>query len=1568
MYFCIQNLQVFGCWVCGCWVQNTSRIQDKKNEPLFLYDCFFQATLLAQIAELGHLTAVSIYDAVTVQQDMAEARAAFKAAQLEAQPYGSRPGSARSRPGSARPGSAIRKASAHTRDKEELQQHKHKAAGALKGGRVDAQHADAEGDVEETLSTLVALDASSQGMLMPAAARMANPLLPTSACALSALPIEAYSIHVRMDAARRRASATKRSSVAVKDEGEGSAPGSGKDGVTTIPASSMNDGETFPLTCIAPNGCMKHRFPLETKIVIHNPHSVSRRSLTGLIIGSQDAAAVVRPDNSNSSNVELTRWNHTVAVQYNEYQPGDVIVVIDAFGKHVTAAVDTQEGSRTSSTYVVKPETGHVNKFTMDLNMLNHYIPTITQSEYGTQVLRYQTAVAEESTELRDSITGILLKTDGQLVGMQLLTNAKPKAGRASNVPSQFEEIGDVADMVSLIADTAGTVLHRGQQVAKTFLLLASVGTGKTWLSTQLLNIVSTAHRGAPGRKVSQATPPPPSAFIPILISLQVVAYYMGPHSKVVPLAEYDGDYIEWYIDAKFGTDAGNRQMLLDAYRSRRLLLLFDGFDEAPAVKDDLALFICTTLHIGGHRVVVTSRPGSDVADTMLKRHGYVEFALKPLTEQQRRLALQQQLPAEAALFMTNLIDFHSFQSALDEAYSSKTTADEKQMLADVPPVSGQSMDEAPLTGSSKLQHTRDGKRTVHSAKELLEAAHVAAPIATAALTEIAIELALCVTTFTKHVPNMCGLLIASLKDEAAIDEEAFENAGNGSNLTECHAQICDVYRATFVCKDAAQLCKVIRLLDGTANIKVLQRKNYFYALDPVHLRRVEFRVRVSLGGGVYHYVDVQAHLSFIFEFKMANDLALNTPYAYFRSLFIRGAKNLAKLRDVQNDGSCNTTTTSAAPTTDNSQDASINTNTGGGDTDGGDTDGNTSATDYSHVSKPNSAKEARGAAAWGALKTVTAAASVITSTVDEYTIGISWEINMLKSLNAWADFLETPVVMAMLVKVLNHLDFTLVSVNDLPMHKQELFAIATKAMCSDCASTIAELDHPAVKQWVEWWRQEGRQEGRPDDAQEASQHTEDTIAQHLQSAFKTVANPSVPERVYKHNIVHLLQSAFKKVAFENQFFPGGIDPETGKQRWVVRRRFSLQDLQDAVEENNGTASAVAGANIMAYLAVHGDPADAYRLSTQKVLENGMDDDPDQLMMQTVHLRLQELMCAQHFADDPAAFARIIDTYEDAIGFAQDPRHAMLRAFCTPAAWFNFGLAWLGPAFESETPLDLRDLDLELAGGLMLANVLSVNRTITHINIRGNGIGPEGARAVAEALATNKAVVSLHMQHNELGPEGGEAMAAALTTNRAISVLSLAGNQLDAKAAKALANALATNLAVTELDLGDNMIGLEGAKALAKILESSKTVTGIRLGGNALGVEAAAVFGKLLTVNTSLTSLDLQNNSLGPDGGRLLAEAIKANVHITRLNLAANDIGPGGGTALAAALATNEALTDLDLTYNHLDDEVAYALADALLSNGSLVALQLANNVFGFESESEIRKAWGNRSNGLRCC
>ncbi|XP_068699981.1 nucleotide-binding oligomerization domain-containing protein 2-like isoform X2 [Montipora foliosa] len=275
----------------------------------------------------------------------------------------------------------------------------------------------------------------------------------------------------------------------------------------------------------------------------------------------------------------------------------------------------------------------------------------------------------------------------------------------------------------------------------------------------------------------------------------------------------------------------------------------------------------------------------------------------------------------------------------------------------------------------------------------------------------------------------------------------------------------------------------------------------------------------------------------------------------------------------------------------------------------------------------------------------------------------------------------------------------------------------------------------------------------------------------------------------------------------------------------------------------------------------------------------------------------------------------------------------------------------------SLTTLDLSGSFIGDEGATSLSQTLAVNTSLTTLYLSGSFIGAEGATSLSQALAVNTSLTTLGLAHNSIGDEGATSLSQALAVNTSLTTLYLSLNSIGAEGATSLSQALAVNTSLTTLNLSDNSIGAEGATSLSQALAVNTSLATLYLSDNSIGAEGATSLSQALAVNTSLTTLYLSLNSIGAEGATSLSQALAVNTSLTTLNLSHNSDGDEGATSLSQSLAVNTSLTTLYLRYNSIGAEGATSLSQALAVNTSLTTLDLSLNSIGAEGATSLSQA-----------
>ena len=288
------------------------------------------------------------------------------------------------------------------------------------------------------------------------------------------------------------------------------------------------------------------------------------------------------------------------------------------------------------------------------------------------------------------------------------------------------------------------------------------------------------------------------------------------------------------------------------------------------------------------------------------------------------------------------------------------------------------------------------------------------------------------------------------------------------------------------------------------------------------------------------------------------------------------------------------------------------------------------------------------------------------------------------------------------------------------------------------------------------------------------------------------------------------------------------------------------------------------------------------------------------------------------------------------------------------------GAASLSQALSVNTSLTYLDLSFNYirdSGAASLSQALSVNTSLTYLDLSFNYIWDSGAASLSQALSVSTALTDLKLCHNEIGDSGAASLSQALSVNTTLTYLYLRFNKIGNSGAASLSQALSVNTTLTDLKLCYNEIDDSGAASLSQVLSVNISLTDLDLHGNEIYDSGAAFLSQALSVNTTLTHLNLGSALIGGYGVASLSQALSVNTSLTHLNLGSTHIGGSDVTSLSKALSVNISLTDLHLGSNGIDNSSAASLSRALSVNTSLTRLNLERNVVGASGAASLSKA-----------
>ncbi|XP_072354303.1 NACHT, LRR and PYD domains-containing protein 3-like isoform X1 [Scyliorhinus torazame] len=223
-----------------------------------------------------------------------------------------------------------------------------------------------------------------------------------------------------------------------------------------------------------------------------------------------------------------------------------------------------------------------------------------------------------------------------------------------------------------------------------------------------------------------------------------------------------------------------------------------------------------------------------------------------------------------------------------------------------------------------------------------------------------------------------------------------------------------------------------------------------------------------------------------------------------------------------------------------------------------------------------------------------------------------------------------------------------------------------------------------------------------------------------------------------------------------------------------------------------------------------------------------------------------------------------------------------------------------------------------------LTTALNTNQSLTNLNLSNNKLGDSGvkllsealrnpdckiqklclrdvtltdscAEALSSALSINQSLTDLNLGNNNLGDSGAKLLSVALRNpDCKIQRLRLNDNSLTDSSAEDLASAVCTNQSLTDLDLNMNKLGDSGMKLLSAALQNPDCkIERLDLGQNGLTdlcAEDLAAF----STNQSLISLNLNSNSFTDQSVPALCHLIQTCRSLEQIVLVSNRFSPNG--------------------------------------------------------------------------
>jgi len=155
-------------------------------------------------------------------------------------------------------------------------------------------------------------------------------------------------------------------------------------------------------------------------------------------------------------------------------------------------------------------------------------------------------------------------------------------------------------------------------------------------------------------------------------------------------------------------------------------------------------------------------------------------------------------------------------------------------------------------------------------------------------------------------------------------------------------------------------------------------------------------------------------------------------------------------------------------------------------------------------------------------------------------------------------------------------------------------------------------------------------------------------------------------------------------------------------------------------------------------------------------------------------------------------------------------------------------------------------------------------------------------KSLGEMLSINKTLTVLDISRNAIGSDGCQYLADY--RNVSVSKLMMYGCQIGDSGADKVGEMIRYNKAISSVDAGANKIGDYGVGKLVKQLGSNTTLKHLNLRNNGITVVGAKNLKGLLTVHcSSINDIDLSSNPLGDNGVDIILQSLTITMGHVRL-------------------------------------------------------------------------------------
>ena len=204
--------------------------------------------------------------------------------------------------------------------------------------------------------------------------------------------------------------------------------------------------------------------------------------------------------------------------------------------------------------------------------------------------------------------------------------------------------------------------------------------------------------------------------------------------------------------------------------------------------------------------------------------------------------------------------------------------------------------------------------------------------------------------------------------------------------------------------------------------------------------------------------------------------------------------------------------------------------------------------------------------------------------------------------------------------------------------------------------------------------------------------------------------------------------------------------------------------------------------------------------SVMESAENDEENDDEEVLGPMVKPKLEERRFKSHTLDN----VRVRKLCDELL-YLEDMSYKMRDPSLRQRGWMPTLQVMMGKHVNG---LEIRhNPDLTIGGYFLLAQMLTLTRGLTHLDLSGNNITSADARVLALGIGSNCSVQQLRMKENNIGSEGATNFADSLKKNKTLLILDLRMNNIRGNGVCVLADALSLNRSLTKLDLSWNYAG-----------------------------------------------------------------------------------------------------------------------------------------------------------------